>query len=121
MKDLSKMLGKDSEMKGKMSEQEIQAKLDVIKELMDEMMAAMGGSVKSGMDEMKKVTVAAPDKESLLKGLDAAQEIVPEISEEPSEEEAKMDSGEKPMMQEDEEDMSDLYSLMQKKKKKMLG
>lgn len=122
MKDLAKLLSGDlSEDKPvKLSPQEIQAKMEVIKELMSEMVEAMGGSVKSGLGDLgalKKVTVAAPDEESLDEGLEVAQDLVP-----------KMDEMEAPMKPEaevevakveDAEEDDDLYSLMQKKKKKM--
>lgn len=61
--------------KSNMSKEEIQAKMDVLQELMDMCKDKMGQSVKSGMDEMNKVTVAAPDKESLAMGLDKAKDI----------------------------------------------
>lgn len=61
--------------KSSMSKEEIQAKMEVLQELMDMCKDKMGQSVKSGMDEMNKVTVAAPDKESLAMGLDKAKAI----------------------------------------------
>ncbi len=133
MRDLSKLLGGEADVPSKLSPQEIQAKMDVIKELMQEMVEAMGGDVKSGMDEMgalKKVTVAAPDAESLEEGLDVAKEIVPALPDEealdPEAVEAKVDAGpseEKahPMAHFMQDEGQDLYSLMQKKKKKALG
>lgn len=60
---------------GEMSSEEIQAKMEVLQELMDMCKDKMGSSVKDGMDEMQKVTVAAPDKASLAAGLEKAQEI----------------------------------------------
>lgn len=78
MKDmLEKMMMKSSSKAkdGQMTEQEKQAKMDVLKELLGIAHGEMGNRVKSGMDEMQKVTVAAPDKESLLKGLDKAKEL----------------------------------------------
>ena len=65
----------------KMSEMEVEAKMDVLKELLGLAQTEMGSRVKSGMDEMQKVTVAAPDKESLLKGLGKAEEITEEMPE----------------------------------------
>lgn len=74
MKDLEKMLMKKKS-SGEMSKEEIQAKMEVLQELMEMCQQKMGNDVKSGMDEMQKVTVAAPDKDSLLQGLEKAQEI----------------------------------------------
>lgn len=50
MKDLEKMLAKPT--KGEMSKEEIQAKLDVLMEMLEMIQSEVGGSVKSGMDEM---------------------------------------------------------------------
>lgn len=78
MKDmLEKMMMKSSSKAkdGEMTDMEKQAKMDVLKELLGIAHGEMGSRVKSGMDEMQKVTVAAPDKESLLKGLDKAKEL----------------------------------------------
>ncbi len=52
MKHLEKMLTKAP--KGDMSKDEIQAKLDVLVEMMDMLEDETGSSVKSGMDEMMK-------------------------------------------------------------------
>lgn len=86
MKKASK--GKDD----KMSDMEVQAKMEVLKELLGLAQDEMGGRVKSGMDEMQKVTVAAPDKESLLKGLAKAEEITEEAPEMDSDEESDEES-----------------------------
>ena len=75
MKDLEKMLMSKKD-KSKMSEQEVQAKMDVLMELMEMAKEALGSKVKSGMDEMQKVSVSAPDKEGLEEGLEKAQELV---------------------------------------------
>lgn len=74
MKDLEKMLMKKKS-SGEMSKEEIQAKMEVLQELMEMCQQKMGSDVKNGMDEMQKVTVAAPDQESLLEGLEKAHEI----------------------------------------------
>lgn len=143
MKDLSKLLGGGDAAPAKLSPQEVQAKMDVIKELMQEMVEAMGGQVKSGMDDMgalKKVTVAAPDDQSLSKGLDLAKDVAvgddaEEGSESPEEKLAEvkdpsvelkedavsLDKPAHPMAHFMQDDGQDLYSLMQKKKKKQLG
>jgi hypothetical protein len=109
----------------KMSKESIQAKLDVIAELMEELQEAMGGEVKGGLEEMlasklpdspmlgegkdlKQVTVAAPDEESLEEGLEMAKEMTPKMAEMSPEDESK------PEMEDEEED--DLYSQMKRKK-----
>jgi hypothetical protein len=114
MKNLEKMLTQKSS-KGEMSPEAIQAKMDVLKELMESCKAKLGDNVKSGMDEMQKVTVAAPDKEALALGLDKAKELtqsqpsmldsLEELSETSNEEESEnKESLESP--EEEEEDIS---------------
>jgi hypothetical protein len=56
------------------------AKLEVLEELRELAMSMMGDKVKSRMnpmDEMKEVTVAAPDEEGLEQGLELAKEVIP--------------------------------------------
>jgi hypothetical protein len=60
--------GDDSMMKSK-----LKAKMDVLKELME---MADESETAGLMDDMQKVTVAAPDKESLVEGLEKAEEVV---------------------------------------------
>lgn len=71
MKDLKAMMGKEDEGKAGMQKE---AKLSVLKHLRKMASDMMGEDVKGGM--MKKVTVAAPDKESLKEGLEKAEEVV---------------------------------------------
>ena len=92
MMDLEGMLSEKKEKK-EMSKPESQAKMEVLQELMGMLEEQMGDSVKSGMDEMQKVTVAAPSMEGLAKGLEKAEDLVEkapmmaEASEEPEEDE----------------------------------
>lgn len=125
-KDLEKMLMKKQD-SGKMSDEAKQAKSEVLQELIEMCMKAMGDNVKSGMDEMQKVSVMAPDKESLLEGLDKAKEVaespmmekMEEMSEEMPEEEAQEEKQEeKPEMKMVEEDEDE--SPFNRKMKKML-
>ncbi len=107
----------DSKVNG-MSKQDIMAKMDVIRELLEEMQSALGGQVKGGMEEllasmspegeMQKVTVAAPNEESLKAGLEMAEEVVPD----------EEDSEEKPEMPKEKEDEEEDDSLFGKKKDK---
>lgn len=63
----------------KMSEQEVQAKMEVVKELLEMAQSAMADGVKGDMDSMmapKSVEVSAPDKESLSEGLDMAKDLI---------------------------------------------
>lgn len=92
----------------KMSKMDIEAKKDVLKELLQEMTGLMREKNKNGIEEMrkmKKVSVMAPDKEGLEEGLEKAQELVhkgPDMDEEsPEEHEEEMDEDM------DEEEMSD--------------
>ncbi len=72
---LKQMMAKKKSPEGKMSEDEITAKMDVIKELLDMAQKAMGDGVKGEMDSLKKVSVMAPDDESLSEGLDLAKDL----------------------------------------------
>lgn len=144
MKNLSDILGGAAVPKAKMSEQEIAAKLEVVKQLMDEMMSSMGHGVKSHLDGLKQVTVAAPSDELLAKGLDVAKQVVPKIEDaEPEDASEEKDELETPAMDaaeakdpsieanepekditkagaesaDAEEEPMDLYSMMQRKKK----
>jgi len=117
VKDLEKMLMSKKD-KGAMSEKSMQAKMEVLQELLQMAQEAMGSKVKGGMDEMQKVSVMAPDQEGLKKGLEIAEEIaenseeMPEEASEPKMEEA---SEEKPMISASEESDEDDDSLFGKK------
>lgn len=92
MEELMKMLAKKKNSEGKMSDEEIQAKMDVIKELLEMADGEMGHRVKSGMDSMNKITVAAPDAESLEAGLEKAQDLIEKSEDEESEVPESMES-----------------------------
>lgn len=85
MKDMMEKMMMSPEKKGQMDKNQIQAKMEVLKELLDLAHGEMGKKVKSGMDEMKKVSVIAPDDESLAEGLELAGDIVPTLKEETDE------------------------------------
>lgn len=73
----------DKMMKSEEGHSESDAKMQVLEELRDMCMGMMGEKVKSRFEpkeEVKSVQVSAPDEESLEQGLDAAKEILPEIS-----------------------------------------
>jgi hypothetical protein len=132
MKDMMKMMDAKKS-GGEMSEQEIQAKMDVVQELLQMAQEAMGSRVKSDMDEMQKVSVAAPDKESLLAGLEMASEVA-EGDEEGEEEkspmaemmmeekspEAEMEAEEAPVAEVEEEESSPFMKAKAKPAKKKL-
>jgi hypothetical protein len=77
-----------------MSERDIKVKSDILKEIMQFAQDKMGESVKSGMDEMQKVSIMAPDSEGLHEGLEKALEILPESEESESSEESDEDKTE---------------------------
>lgn len=83
MKDMEKMLMGKPKQEGKMSPEDMQAKIEVLHELLKMAHEAMGGKVKHGMDEMQKVSVMAPDHKSLEAGLDKAKELMGEGGMEP--------------------------------------
>lgn len=69
MKMLSNPKGEDKEM----SKEDIMAKMDVLKELLEMANMKSGDDFKKGME---KVSVTAPDKEGLMMGLDKAKDII---------------------------------------------
>lgn len=119
---LEKLLSKKHKAGKMLGDDEKKAKMDVIGCMRDMAAKAMGDKV-SGL---KKVTVAAPDKEGLEKGLDKAKELLDsKEAEEPKSEE--MDSEESPEEEASEvEDMSMeeidalLAKLKEAKAKKMM-
>lgn len=100
-------------MKKEMSKMDIQAKMDVLKELHDMCKAKLGEKVKGGLDSMKSVTVSAPDEESLEEGLELAQELTPEMSEEkPETEMPEMEES----SEEEDESADSMFNQIRKKK-----
>jgi len=87
MKKIMEMMGKStghesSTRHSEMSEMEQKAKMEVLKELFEMAMQASGEGVSKGMQEL---TVAAPDKEGILKGLEKAEDIMEDMPENPLE------------------------------------
>lgn len=119
MKELEKLLAKKGP---KMDDKEVQAKMDVIKELLSMAHSAMGSKVKGDMDGLQKVSVMAPDKESLADGLDLAQELTEspedEADESPEEQKHEEDAGLELHEQTPEEDEEDSMSPFMKKSSK---
>lgn len=101
-------------MKKEMSKMDIEAKMEVLKELHDLCKAKLGEKVKSGLDGMKSVTVSAPDEESLEEGLEVAQELTPKMDE-ASETIEKLASNDEEESTEDE-DGGSFFNQMRKKK-----
>jgi hypothetical protein len=65
-----------------MSKEDINAKQDVLKELMQMAMEEMRNKNKHGLDEamkLKKVSVMAPDKQGIEQGLDTAKQVIGEL------------------------------------------
>lgn len=89
-----------------MSPEAKRAKMEVIMELMEMAKEMMGENVKTGMDEMKKVSIAAPDQESLEEGLDLAHKLVSDDMEGEATEEV-MEDKEKPTLDEIVEEVSE--------------
>jgi hypothetical protein len=82
MKEKFKQLLMKKKMEGKMlNPEQAKAKMDVLEELMGLAEEGMGDKLRG----LKKVTVAAPDKEGLKEGLEKAENIL-ESSEEMSDE-----------------------------------
>lgn len=72
MKELMKMLS-DKEESSEMSDNDIEAKMDVLKELLK---LASGHAGQDIVGKLKKVTVAAPDDKGLKEGLKKAGEMM---------------------------------------------
>lgn len=71
MKEMKKVLGKD-----KSEDRESKAKYEMLKALRKEAMNMMGDDISDEMGDMQKVTVAAPDEESLMEGLETAEDLL---------------------------------------------
>lgn len=84
--EMKEILGKKPKAKAD-DEMKKESKLKAIKEMRSAASEMMGGDIKDGLDSMKKVTVAAPDKEGLEKGLEKAKEMLPKMEDMYSEEE----------------------------------
>jgi hypothetical protein len=69
------MAGKEAD---PMMKSKIKAKMEVLQELMD---MADQSETSGLMDDMQQVTVAAPDKEGLVEGLEKAEDIMGEMPE----------------------------------------
>jgi hypothetical protein len=80
MKDLKGYMAEKFGKPKKADQLEKEAKMSVVKDLRDAASDDMKESLKSGM--MQKVTVAAPDKEGLKKGLEKAEDVLEELPEE---------------------------------------
>ena len=113
MDELSKLMSKKPSVK--MSPEEIQAKMETVMELLTMAQEAMGGSVKSGMDELmapkevSSVEVSAADPESLEEGLETAQDLV-------SGDDEEMLDADISTAKEDDEDEDDENPFKKKKK-----
>jgi hypothetical protein len=78
MKDmLMKKLMKSSE--SAMPEAEKMGKMAALKELIKEMNSLMGSDLEPSGHEMQKVSVMAPNKEDLMKGLEKAESVLSEL------------------------------------------
>lgn len=113
MKSMEKLLMKkkdNSEDGPPMDGSEMQAKMDVLHELMELAQNEMGDRLKSGMDEhMQKVSVMSPNKEGMAEGLKKAEEMVSSSPEMMSSDDHDDDSG-----------SNDHHSAEQEYKKSML-
>lgn len=83
---MDEMLKKLMKKKGREEEPDsssMEAKIKVLEELRDMMAQMMGDKMRNGYDEMKKVSVMAPDEKGLKAGLGQAQELVEDIPDHP--------------------------------------
>lgn len=113
MKDFEKLM-KKGEVK-KMDPDVKSSKMSVLKELHKMMGGMMGDDLKQHMGGLKKVTVAAPDKEGLEMGLNKAEELLGGKEEDSMEEESE----EMPMSDEEiEEKIKELQAMKSKSKMK---
>lgn len=118
MKDLMKMI--ESKKDDKMEEGDYSAKSEMLMELIKMASAAAGEDIKKGLDgEMQEVTVAAPDEEGLMEGLEMAEEVVEEGPEALMPEDGEMMESEDDMEEEmsPEEIEAEIQRLMEMKSK----
>lgn len=101
MEDLKSLLGKKSKEENPMKKE---AKLNAIKALREFASGMMGDDIKG---KLSKVTVAAKNPEDLKKGLEKAQEMLPESSSEESE----MESSEEEMAEGPEHEAMEMTSM----------
>lgn len=121
--DMKKMLDKKSSKD--VSPEKKEAKLSALKGLRQMASEMMGEDLKNG--NLKKVTVAAKDTESLKEGLDKAKEIVPEMEKalpaslEESEEEEIAEESEPMSIEECEtpEQIDEMIAKLQEKKREL--
>lgn len=92
------------------------AKMKVLNELRSSMSDMMGNKMKSGMDGIQKVSVMAPNKEGLEKGLNKAEEIVATA---PEAHTPEISSDETPKMS--VEEIDEAISILQQLKADMAG
>ncbi len=78
MKQMMEMLSKKDESK-EMSQEDIQAKMDVLQELLEFASKHAGDDI---VGKLKKVTVAAPSEQGLKEGLVKAKDMVEDMPEE---------------------------------------
>lgn len=88
----------------KMNPKEIQAKLDVLKELFEMAHSKAGEGVADGM---QKLTVMAPDKEGLMEGVEKAEEMMKSDYPEKMEDMMEDDDSSMPYDEDDDEDDED--------------
>jgi hypothetical protein len=103
MKDsnsLEKMLSSKSKVSKQLTPDEVKAKTDVLHEMLSMAHAALGDKVQHGMEGMKQVTVAAPNKDGLLGGLNMAKELASGNPHEMHVDSPKMDDMETELMEE---------------------
>ena len=96
--------------KNKKSPIELKAKSSALEKILGDAEGEMGGK----LDKMKKVTVAAPDKSGLEKGLDKAKEILghsanPALSGAESADEEESEVGEEGSDSEEAHEMEEHY------------
>lgn len=114
MKELMQGMSEDKSSKKKMDPEKMKAKMEVIEELRKMAQDLMSEGMADGF---KKVSVAAPDKEGLLEGLDKAEDLV-----EKGPEEMLAESDEEEMSESEDEEMSPeeidakIAELMEKKR-----
>ena len=101
---------KSSDMPKQMSEKDIQAKKEMLMELLGFADSELKGKAKSKLDEARamKVAVMAKDKEGLMEGLEKAEDILEGEMPEMEDSEEEMESEEQevkpePLMEEKEE------------------
>lgn len=115
MKDLKEMLDKKMKKEDGKDDMGKEAKLTALKDLRNVASGMMGEGLKGMMEPKKAVTVAADSKEDLMKGLEKAKELLPEMEEDEVEESPEEEDAEMSEIEQLKKQVEELKAMLAKK------